>query len=152
MVSGRKKARILLFQAIYAEKFVKNLDISLFKETYQDENPINSVDEEYFSLMRDTILANSGYLLAIIEKLSPKFNLEKLPKIHISILLVALAEILFWKKWDIDTKISINEAIELAKKFSDESGAKFIAGTLGNYIRNQNDYQNLEDSKYQFFS
>lgn len=152
MVSGRKKARILLVQSIYAENFVKNLDISLFKETYQDENKISSIDEEYFSVLRDSILLNSQQLLSIIEKLSPKFNLEKLPKIHISILLVALAEINFWKKWDIDTKISINEAIELAKKFSDESGAKFIAWTLGNYIRNQNEYQNLENSKYQFFS
>lgn len=51
--------------------------------------------------------------------------------------MIALAEIFFWKEDNIDMKISINEAINLAKVFSDEIGAKFISGTLGTFARNR---------------
>lgn len=149
---GRKKARIFLLQVIYSEIFLQNTDTLLFRETYQDENNISSIDEEYFLLMKNLIHANISELLAIISELSTKFEIQKLPKIHIAILLIALAEMKFWDKWDIDDKISVNEAINLAKLFSDESGAKFISWTLWNFYRNKEKYQNLKPSNYQLFS
>lgn len=71
--------------------------------------------------MRDIVHKNSSQLLAIIIKIASRFDLEKMPKIHIIILMIALSEICFYKHEDIHMKVSINEAVELAKTFSDDA-------------------------------
>ncbi len=55
------------------------------------------------------------------------WQLRRLIKVDQDILRIALAEILYL---EIDKKIAINEAIELAKRYSDEDGYRFINGVL----------------------
>ncbi|MGL5034148.1 MAG: transcription antitermination factor NusB [Microcystaceae cyanobacterium] len=55
------------------------------------------------------------------------WQLKRLPRIDQDILRIALAEILFL---EIPQKIAINEAIELAKRYSDDEGYRFINGVL----------------------
>ena len=94
--------------------------------------------------------------MTIISEFAGKFDIETMPKIHVIILMIALSEMLYWNKNVpadfIDEKISINEAIELAKRFSDETGAKFINGALGNFIKNRENFQKNPVKNYQFFS
>jgi len=55
------------------------------------------------------------------------WQLKRLPRIDQDILRLALAEMCFL---DIPQKIAINEAVELAKRYSDEEGYRFINGVL----------------------
>jgi len=55
------------------------------------------------------------------------WQLNRLPKIDRDILMMAVAEILFLQ---IPYKVAINEAVELAKLYSDEEGYRFINGVL----------------------
>lgn len=146
---SRRNTRIALIQALYADIFIQNVDISAFRESYIDENPVRNIDEVFFVHHRDFVHQNMAKFLAIIVDLAPKFEIEKMPRLHIIILALALAEI--YSDSDVDDKVSINEAIELAKHFSDASGAKFINGILGNFIRNREKYDTIEPSSYQFF-
>ena len=158
MLSSRRSTRAFLLQVLYSDIFVpeseNNLDI--FRETYRDESFYQNIDELYFSRMRENIHANIAPLMTIISEFAGKFDIETMPKIHVIILMIALSEMLYWNKNVpedfIDEKISINEAIELAKRFSDEMGAKFINGALGNFIKNRENFQKNPVKNYQFFS
>lgn len=149
---SRRNTRLALLQALYADIFIHHLDISLFRESYDDENPLSHLDEDYFSTLRESIHIHHRFLIGIIVALAPKFDIEKMPKIHIIILMIALAEMLFWRKDDIDAKVSMNEAIELAKRFSDESGKKFINGALSTFQKNRESFANVSEKDILFFA
>jgi N utilization substance protein B len=55
------------------------------------------------------------------------WQLHRLPKIDRDILRLAVAEMLYL---DVPRKVAINEAIELAKRYSDDEGYRFINGVL----------------------
>jgi N utilization substance protein B len=55
------------------------------------------------------------------------WQLNRLPKIDRDILRIAVAEMLYL---DIPPKVAINEAVEMAKRYSDEEGYRFINGVL----------------------
>ncbi len=62
-----------------------------------------------------------------IEEELVAWQLNRLPKIDQDILRIAVAEMLFL---DLPVKIAINEAVELAKRYSDDDGFRFINGVL----------------------
>jgi N utilization substance protein B len=62
-----------------------------------------------------------------LESVLVDWHLSRLPKIDQDILRIAVAEMLFL---DVPQKVAINEAIELAKRYSDEEGYRFINGVL----------------------
>jgi N utilization substance protein B len=62
-----------------------------------------------------------------IETVLVDWKLKRLPQIDRDILRIAVAEMLFL---DVPQKVAINEAIEIAKRYSDEEGYRFINGVL----------------------
>ena len=58
---------------------------------------------------------------------------DRIAKVDLSILRLAVYEILY--RDDIPVNVSINEAVELAKKYSGEKTGSFINGILGNFYR-----------------
>ncbi len=69
-----------------------------------------------------------GLLDRVIRKASRNWRVERMSKLDISILRVAAYEILFME--DIPPKVSINEAVELAKRYGSEESSSFINGVL----------------------
>lgn len=57
------------------------------------------------------------------------------PKWTSSILRIAISEIEHFE--DIPYKVSINEAVEMAKKYSTDKAPKFVNGVLGSYVRDK---------------
>ena len=69
----------------------------------------------------------------IIRRNSKGWKFERISKVDLSILRLALYEILY--RDDIPESVSINEAVELAKKYGGEKTGSFINGILGSFIR-----------------
>ena len=65
----------------------------------------------------------------ISDHLSAKWKLNRISKVSLSILRLAVYEMKFVE--DIPTNVTINEAVELSKKFSCEEEYKFVNGILG---------------------
>lgn len=80
------------------------------------------------------ILEISGQLDAFIEQHLKDWHITRLTKIDLSILRLAIYEMLFVDDEKIPKKVAINEAIELAKKYSDDKSPKFINGVLSNIL------------------
>jgi transcription antitermination protein NusB len=126
-----------------------DFDRDVFLETYFSwENTID-LEKEYVDAVETTLLKNEAPLLWYIATLAPKFDLETLPVIHILILMIALTEMLYMTSLEIPRAVSVNEAIELAKRFSDDGGREFINGTLSTFLKD--DTIETKNTKFTIF-
>ena len=71
---------------------------------------------------------------AEIVKYSDDWKIERMANTDRNILRLAIFEIKYLE--DIPTGVTINEAVELAKKYGDEESGRFVNGILGNFTRN----------------
>jgi N utilization substance protein B len=69
--------------------------------------------------------------------LAPKFEIDTLPVLHILILMISLTELIYWTWEAIPESVSVNEAIELAKRFSDDQGKGFINWALSTFLKDR---------------
>jgi N utilization substance protein B len=82
---------------------------------------------EYALELIGTVNRRSQEIDSKIEAALFDWQLSRLPKIDRDILRIAVAEMLFL---DLSERVAINEAVELAKRYSDEDGFRFINGVL----------------------
>ena len=81
----------------------------------------------------EAIIDNLDQIDKIISKGAPKWPIDKINKIDLSILRYAVWEIAIYNKNPV--KVIIDEVIEIAKEYSSETSSSFINGALGSIIR-----------------
>ena len=112
---------------------------SLFRDDSADEIIALAEDVEEITVNDDVIklfkgtLEKSDELNKIIEKYSEKRALDRIPKVNIAVLKLALYEILYDEK--VPLNVAINEAVLISKKYSQEADVNFVNGVLGAYSR-----------------
>jgi len=84
--------------------------------------------QEFSSELIDGILANQPAIDAHIKKYVANYDLDRIAAVDRNILRVAIYEMLFCR--DIPPVVSINEAIEIAKRFGSEESGRFVNGVL----------------------
>lgn len=131
---NRRKSREIATQLIF--------EMSINKEGYMEiienfrentEDNIDEVDFGYVARVLRGIEENSEIINETISKYLVKWKLERLPKMNTAILKMATYEILFEE--EIPSKVTVNEAIELAKKYGDDNAPSFINGVLNNLMK-----------------
>lgn len=75
------------------------------------------------------ILKHTTFLDEELQKAAPEFPIDKINKIDLAILRLAAYELLVDKKTP--QNVVIDEAVELAKEFANETSPSFINGVLG---------------------
>ena len=88
---------------------------------------------EYFVNGYRAAASNLKEIDELIDRYSVRWKTSRLPKVDLAILRLALAEICYLT--DIPVSVTINEAVELAKKYSTGKSSKFINGVLGSAAR-----------------
>lgn len=128
----RREERELAFTLIFEKIF--NSDLSI--------NEIVGIAIEAELLQSDNLFAislaqmadeHTGEFDAIISENAVGWRIERLPKVSVAILRLALCEMFYVES--VPVKVSANEAVELAKKFGTKDDASFINGVLGKVIR-----------------
>ena len=135
----RRKARELAVQTLYALDFSEtdnefrefnllNAYPEILSQMAEHEgiNPDNPADLFANELIRNTIIHLTD-IEAMLQKHSDNWSIERIVTLDHSILKVAIYELMFT---DTPPAIVINEAIEIAKKYSSESSGKFVNGIL----------------------
>ena len=127
----RKEERELAFTLIFEKIFNEELSID---EIINNALETRLVDESTFAFS----LAKMTYehleeIDKIINDVSVGWRVTRLPKVSLAILRLSLCEILYVPS--IPYGVSINEAVELAKKFATQEDGAFINGILGKYVR-----------------
>lgn len=81
-------------------------------------------------------IAEHGYELdQYIEKYAKGWKFERIPLVAAAVMRLAMYEILYMP--DIPNGASINEAVEIAKKYENEDVVRFINGILGTFVREE---------------
>jgi len=122
----RRIIREKVLQLLYAfEMNAANIE-PLIKETLADvEDP---ADKEFANNLINQIILNEKKLDELIKARVDNWDLSRIALIDRILLRIGICEILFFP--DIPPKVSINEAIEIAKDYSTSSSGKFINGIL----------------------
>ncbi len=126
---NRKKSREFLMKLLYMDS-INNVDLKnkeSVKEFYDLEEEFD-LDEKYISKMIDIVEGKREILDSTIEKYLSGWNIERLSKMNLAILRLSAAELLFME--DIPEKVSINEAVNLSKEFSEEDSFGFVNSVL----------------------
>lgn len=77
-----------------------------------------------------TILEHKDFIDKKIESAAPEFSIDKINKVDLAILRLAVYELLVEKTQP--AKVIIDEAVELAKEYGGDSSPSFVNGALGN--------------------
>ena len=132
---SRKAARECAFSLIYEIPFhdtdAHGEVINMFLNSEHVKN-ITDKDSEY---IRTTVLSCFDNIGEIDEKISSslkKWTIDRLSKVDLSVLRLSLSET---KYSGVPLEVSINEAVELAKKFGDDDSPSFINGVLADINR-----------------
>ena len=129
---SRRRLREEAFKILFSMQFIKVDEQRV--EIYCDINGIgNKEDVAYLVNIVDIYNENNKYLESIIEEnKKDTWDYSRLDKIAITLIKLAIIEI---KYLEIPFKISINECINICKKYNEEKNTKFINGILANYVK-----------------
>lgn len=126
---SRYVAREVAFKLVFEYVFSNNKDLEFLDELCEE----NKIEQEkgYVLDVYNGVIAHYDELIESISQLSHGFAINRIYKVDLAIMLVAIYEMTYIKS--IPHKVSINEALELAKKYSTEKSGKFINGILANF-------------------
>jgi len=127
----RSTARRLAMQAIFQAE-LSGTDISDALKNLFEEEDISADGQEFATHLASAVIENKGKIDSKIAELSKNWSISRIAALDKSILRLAVYELMFEK--DTPKAVVINEAIELAKRYSDEESAKFINGILGSVV------------------
>jgi N utilization substance protein B len=127
IMGARRKSRELVLQVLFHMDIQKSYEPEM-SELFCQVFPPGQKSKAFFCRLLDGVLAQKSAIDHLIERHSSNWTLSRMAAVDRNLLRIAVYELLFCE--DIPQKVSINEAIDLGKKFgTDESGA-FINGIL----------------------
>lgn len=74
------------------------------------------------------ILENQEEIDTIIKQCAPEWPLNQINRVDLSVLRLAIYELLY--KTDVPTKVVIDEAVEIAKRYGGQNSSSFVNGAL----------------------
>lgn len=127
---SRKKSREFAFRMVF-EKFFHEPETDLeFEDTGLE---LVEEDRGFVNSLIGGVNTHYEEIMDIISKNTVGYNMDRIYKVDLSILVLAVYELKF--DGSSPEKVVINEAIELAKKYSTDKSPSFINGVLAKVIK-----------------
>ncbi len=133
-IMTRKQAREEAFILIF-EKEINNdsvEDILELAEQVRDITPDEYIKKVFFG-----VFENLEFIDGIISQNAVGWNIKRITKATLAILRLAIYEVKFFD--EIPVSVSINEAVELAKKYATKEDASFVNGILSTVAKAESD-------------
>ncbi len=131
---NRSAIRENAFKLIYSLEIQKNENLEEQIDLFFESNDIKDVEAKKY--IKNVVLGidkNEEQILENIEEnLKEDWKLNRISKMDLSILKLAIYEIKFT---DIPYKVAINEAVELAKKYGEDKSKNFVNGILASVVK-----------------
>lgn len=124
---SRSTAREHLFQLTFEQLFSEDKnDVTL--EAYLMDASLTDSDKQYVRKAYDGIYTHLDELKGIIAKYSNGFNIDRIYKPDLAAMIVSVYEMKYVP--EVPAAVSINEAVELVKKYSTEKSKSYVNGVL----------------------
>ena len=130
---NKSTIRELTFKLLYSleiQKSFEDEDIELFFEDMQLES--EQVKKQIKDDVNVIIKNNEELVKQISNNLKSDWKLERLSKVNITLLNLAIYEMIYKK---IPYKVVINEVVELAKMYGEDTSSSFVNGVLATVVR-----------------
>lgn len=132
----RSAMRELAFKLVYEIEVQKEasedqLEIFISNNEITDKSVIEYLEDVKSGIEKNTDEING----LIVRNLKDNWSLNRISKINLSLIKLAIYEMLYK---ELPYKVAINEVVELAKKYADESAPVFINGILASVVKEKN--------------
>lgn len=126
-MGARRLGRELALQMLYASDLnPSNEHLSLPRE--EEESRTNYESLDFAAELAKGVTENRGAIDELLTAKSKNWSLVRMARVDLCILRIAIFELLY--RSDIPKNVTINEAIEVAKKFGTEDSPSFVNGIL----------------------
>ncbi|MCI9429911.1 MAG: transcription antitermination factor NusB [Lachnospiraceae bacterium] len=130
---GRRELREQIFKLLFRVEFHEKEDMPeqlvLFLEEAEEE--MTEQEERYIAGKYEKIKEKLSELDDLLNSRTEKWTTDRIGKAELTILRLAVYEILFDE--EVPVGVAINEAVELAKKFGQDSAKAFVNGVLAKF-------------------
>ena len=124
------------FKLLYSLEIQKDFDTEEMEVFFEDTDiKEEKVKEEIIKEISEIKGKNDDIISQISENLKSDWNVERISKINIALLKIAIYEMLYKK---VPYKVVINEVVELAKKYGEDTSSSFINGVLATVVKKNN--------------
>ncbi len=130
---SRIESREEVFKLIF--EYAVNREVNELTLEQVIENP--EVEEEYVKKVYYGIVEHFDEFADEIVKVSKGFTVDRIYKVDLALLMLSLYEIKYMP--EIPNAVSINEVLNLAKRYSTEKSSKYINGVLANFVGKDNE-------------
>lgn len=128
---NRREIRTTIFKLVFAYEFNKNqVNIDTINQLLDNNINVSLSEKKYILNKTDLLLKNINNIDDKIKKSASNWKINRITKTDLAILRVGVYEILYDN--DIDLKIAINEAVNIAKEYGTDKSSSFVNGILGN--------------------
>jgi len=145
-MGSRRKARELALKTLYEAEFSVLRPVGTAKDEHEDsaDTLAEKAPDDFFkrvgreagafaeTLIRG-VLGHQGEIDDLIGKYSENWRIERMARIDRNILRIGIYELIYLD--DVPPQVSINEAVELAKKYSSLESSSFVNGILDQVLR-----------------
>ncbi len=129
--NSRRKAREIALKSLYQVDIASKNATDSLKDVLS-ENSVTEKLQIFATELVNGVIENKKQIDELIEKYADDYSLDRMAAIDRNLLRIAFFEILNLQ--DVPPAVAINEAVDLAKKFSTEESGAYINGILGNFV------------------
>lgn len=130
---NRSEIRDMAFKFLYQVEVQKENNEEVVNLFLENNDITNNEAKKYILNIANGIEENLEDITSIIEKnLKSDWKIERISKVTLAILKLAVYEMLYAK---LPYKVVINEAVELAKKYGEDSAPVFVNGILASVVK-----------------
>ncbi len=132
-MTPRRVSRSLAFQVLYGQEFIASQSLEdlqkAFRSTPRADAEEQGVETAGFAWeLVEGVWRKAGELDEIIARFAKNWRLERVGRVELTLLRLALFEILY--RPDVPAKVALNEALELNRQFGEEKSLAFVNGIL----------------------
>lgn len=133
---GRREAREAAVALVYClayhpENMTEQVDCFLADDDIQQ---FKSNEVKYIREIAEGVIEKLNEIDPLIERYSKGWSFNRIPGIDIAVLRLSIYEIFY--REDIPSNVSINEAVDIAKRYGHDESGTFVNGILGSIYRN----------------
>ena len=133
-MSNRREGRELALQALYSKDLVQDANFALKRiiESFgEGDEPTLEVNSKAYAFASELVTSVAAHLADIDARIADKskhWSMARMARVDLNILRLAVFELVY--RPDIPKNVTMNEAIEVAKKFGADDSASFVNGIL----------------------
>lgn len=133
-MGSRRQARELALQVLFQWDIHGHSEFWL--QDFWDRHPVSDGVRAFADRLVDGVRSHQSELDALLEAYATNWKVSRMPIVDRNILRAGLYELLWMP--DVPAKVTVNESIELAKRFADDETKRFVNGVLDQVLKKEN--------------